>query len=201
MSRMQIAHRSLNSLCKLSGLTHLTKLTTSDSFAAPNPNDDIPTIPADIRQDGSSAQLTKPNIPIHVPHGEALDVPDMNRPPPVEGAEEGEGSLDAMGRPIPTEELFVKDAFLVFRALCKLSMKALVTETYVLLPLYKIGADEQRERSEIFSYEIETPITPSRPHYPQVACRLVHQSSYQYPFQYLYGNDSVLAGYQAVPLP
>ena len=58
----------------------------------------------------------------------------MNRPPPVEGAEEGEGSLDAMGRPIPTEELFVKDAFLVFRALCKLSMKALVTETYVLPP-------------------------------------------------------------------
>lgn len=38
-----------------------------------------------------------------------------------------------MGRPIPTDELFVKDAFLVFRALCKLSMKPLVTERYVCL--------------------------------------------------------------------
>jgi hypothetical protein len=36
-----------------------------------------------------------------------------------------------MGRPIPTDELFVKDAFLVFRALCKLSMKPLVTERCV----------------------------------------------------------------------
>ena len=37
--------------------------------------------------------------------------------------------MDASGRPIPVEELFVKDAFLVFRALCKLSMKPLVTES------------------------------------------------------------------------
>ena len=69
--------------------------------------------------------------PIHVPHGEALDVPDAPQQNIAEGGAEDEGSLDAMGRPIPTEELFVKDAFLVFRALCKLSMKALVTETYV----------------------------------------------------------------------
>ena len=41
--------------------------------------------------------------------------------------EDDEG-MDSMGMPIPTEELFVKDAFLVFRALCKLSMKSLVTE-------------------------------------------------------------------------
>jgi brefeldin A-inhibited guanine nucleotide-exchange protein len=110
-------------------------LTRSDSFAAPNPNDDIPTLPANIGQ-GPDAQLPKASIPIHVPHGEALDVPDAQQPAPhmpEGGAEEGEGSLDAMGRPIPTEELFVKDAFLVFRALCKLSMKALVTETYVPL--------------------------------------------------------------------
>jgi brefeldin A-inhibited guanine nucleotide-exchange protein len=74
-----------------------------------------------------------PNAPpIHVPHGEALDVPDAPQPNLAEGGAEDEGSLDAMGRPIPTEELFVKDAFLVFRALCKLSMKALVTETYVI---------------------------------------------------------------------
>jgi len=124
----------------------------------------------------------------------------MNRPPPVEGAEEGEGSLDAMGRPIPTEELFVKDAFLVFRALCKLSMKALVTETYVLPPMYEGRADEQRERFEIFSYAIETPLTPPRPHYPQVTCGPVHQSSYQYSIQYFDGNDSIPAGNQAVPL-
>ena len=39
-----------------------------------------------------------------------------------------EGNLDALGRPIPVEDLFVKDAFLVFRALCKLSMKPLVTD-------------------------------------------------------------------------
>lgn len=44
--------------------------------------------------------------------------------------DESEGNLDALGRPIPTEDLFVKDAFLVFRALCKLSMKPLVTERY-----------------------------------------------------------------------
>ena len=45
--------------------------------------------------------------------------------------EESEGNFDALGRPIPTEELLVKDAFLVFRALCKLSMKSLVTERSV----------------------------------------------------------------------
>ena len=112
----------------------------------------------------------------------------------MEGAEEGEGSLDAMGRPIPTEELFVKDAFLVFRALCKLSMKALVTETYVHLYMVDDGADEQRERSEIIPYAIETPLTPSRPDDSQIACRPVHQSSHQYPIQYLHGDDSVPTG-------
>ncbi|WVQ80563.1 hypothetical protein IAT38_002668 [Cryptococcus sp. DSM 104549] len=45
------------------------------------------------------------------------------------GMDESEGNLDALGRPIPTEELFVKDAFLVFRALCKLTMKTLVTDS------------------------------------------------------------------------
>jgi brefeldin A-inhibited guanine nucleotide-exchange protein len=46
----------------------------------------------------------------------------------MHGDDEADESLDANGRPIPAEELFVKDAFLVFRALCKLSMKPLVTE-------------------------------------------------------------------------
>lgn len=45
-----------------------------------------------------------------------------------QGMDEEGGSFDAMGRPIPTEQLFVKDAFLVFRALCKLTMKPLVTD-------------------------------------------------------------------------
>lgn len=31
-------------------------------------------------------------------------------------------------RPLSTQELFIKDAFLVFRALCKLTMKPLNTE-------------------------------------------------------------------------
>ena len=66
-------------------------------------------------------------ISIPVPNGDALDTPEPDAIPAA-GADEAEGSLDMMGRPIPTEELFVKDAFLVFRALCKLSMKPLVTE-------------------------------------------------------------------------
>lgn len=109
----------------------------SDSFDAPNPNDAIPVIPAHVEippisrsATPSQPQLPKTTVPIHVPNGEALDTPELAHAPQVPdgGAEEGEGSLDAMGRPIPTDELFVKDAFLVFRALCKLSMKPLVTE-------------------------------------------------------------------------
>ena len=64
-----------------------------------------------------------------------------------------------------------------------------------------VGAEEQRERSEIISYAIETPLTPSRPDDSEIACRLVHQSSHQYPIQYLHGDDSVPTGNQAVPLP
>jgi brefeldin A-inhibited guanine nucleotide-exchange protein len=65
-----------------------------------------------------------------MPNETALDTP--NPAAPVPGADGGldasEGNLDSLGRPIPVEDLFVKDAFLVFRALCKLSMKPLVTE-------------------------------------------------------------------------
>jgi len=81
-------------------------------------------------------------ISIPVPNGDALDIPEPSGapsaalvengapagPPPMD---ESEGNLDALGRPIPTEDLFVKDAFLVFRALCKLSKEPLVTETSV----------------------------------------------------------------------
>lgn len=58
--------------------------------------------------------------------------PAPNDAPTSAPMDEGEGNLDALGRPIPTEDLFVKDAFLVFRALCKLSMKPLVTERSVV---------------------------------------------------------------------
>jgi hypothetical protein len=34
-------------------------------------------------------------------------------------------------RPLTTTDLFIKDAFLVFRAMCKLTMKPLNTERYV----------------------------------------------------------------------
>lgn len=63
-----------------------------------------------------------------MPTEEAQGTPNPNANGGDAGLDESEGNLDSMGRPIPTEELFVKDAFLVFRALCKLSMKPLVTE-------------------------------------------------------------------------
>lgn len=91
---------------------------TLASFNEANPNDHIPTAPA--------AHLPTDTVSIAVPNGDALDIPDEQN---GHGDGENGGDLDIHGRPIPTEELFVKDAFLVFRALCKLSMKALVTES------------------------------------------------------------------------
>ena len=116
-----------------------------ESFAEPNPNDSIPTAPAPIDGPTDSplaSSSTPPQLPtstilIPVPNGDALDIPEPTTAPSAEATngtkpsgamDESEGNLDAMGRPIPTEDLFVKDAFLVFRALCKLSMKPLVTE-------------------------------------------------------------------------
>ena len=37
-----------------------------------------------------------------------------------------------------TNDLFIKDAFLVFRALCKLTMKPLNAERYVLYPICSV---------------------------------------------------------------
>ncbi|WWC88824.1 uncharacterized protein L201_003737 [Kwoniella dendrophila CBS 6074] len=120
---------------------------TLESFAEPNPNDSIPTAPAVIASDAepsSSTPSSPPKLPQHtvsipVPNGDALDTPEptsvtpsipmQDGPSGAGGLDEQEGTLDAMGRPIPTEELFVKDAFLVFRALCKLTMKPLVSES------------------------------------------------------------------------
>ncbi|WRT67630.1 uncharacterized protein IL334_004602 [Kwoniella shivajii] len=121
-----------------------TKLTL-ESFAEPNPNDDIPTAPAVIASDAepsmstpsSPPQLPQNTVSIPVPNGDALDIPeptDAAQSAPMQNGQttamdEQEGTLDSLGRPIPTEELFVKDAFLVFRALCKLTMKPLVSES------------------------------------------------------------------------
>ncbi|WVF69296.1 hypothetical protein IAT40_004072 [Kwoniella sp. CBS 6097] len=122
---------------------------TLESFAEPNPNDSIPTAPAVIADDAEpsfSTPSSPPRLPLHtvsipVPNGDALDVPEPAHAPQSASmadrrtntmgpaADETEGVLDSMGRPIPAEELFVKDAFLVFRALCKLTMKPLVSES------------------------------------------------------------------------
>lgn len=103
-----------------------------ESFAEPNPNDSIPTAPAPIRGDvENTPQLPSETITIPVPDADALDTPQPEANGNGHGdagLDESEGNLDINGRPIPTEELFVKDAFLVFRALCKLSMKPLVSE-------------------------------------------------------------------------
>ena len=103
--------------------------TLSETFAAPNPNDSIPTAPAPTDEKTNGNSNPTPPVTVPIPNGDALDTMDTSAANGAAGVdEEGAGSLDALGRPIPTEELFVKDAFLVFRALCKLSMKPLVTE-------------------------------------------------------------------------
>ena len=112
---------------------------TLESFDKPNPNDSIPTAPASLpieaesKEEGENGSPGVPTqtIAIPVPNGDALDVPAPVQPQGGD-ADEEEGNLDAMGRTIPTEDLFVKDAFLVFRALCKLAMKSLVTEKWVI---------------------------------------------------------------------
>lgn len=103
---------------------------TVESFSAPNPNDSVAPVPAIIAGDANvneSAQPAAQNpVSIHVPNSDALDTPEN-----AHAANGDEGSYDSEGRPIPTEELFVKDAFLVFRALCKLSVKSLVAESEI----------------------------------------------------------------------
>lgn len=95
---------------------------TLESFGAPNPNDSIPAAPAHLGSDAKAGDA-EPSAPsVEVPNGDALDTADH--------MQEGD-MIDSEGRPIPTDELFVKDAFLVFRALCKLSMKSLVTDSEI----------------------------------------------------------------------
>ncbi|GMK57374.1 hypothetical protein CspeluHIS016_0402080 [Cutaneotrichosporon spelunceum] len=101
---------------------------TVESFSAPNPNDSVAAGPAKLANDANISETAQAaaHTPasIHVPNGDALDTPE-NAHTNGDDAD----NLDAEGRPIATEELFVKDAFLVFRALCKLSMKALVIDS------------------------------------------------------------------------
>lgn len=101
----------------------------SESFDKPNPNDSIPTAPPPLKDGENTPHLPAETISIPVPNETALDTPHPpGAGPGPDGLDESEGNLDSLGRPIPVEDLFVKDAFLVFRALCKLSMKPLVTE-------------------------------------------------------------------------
>lgn len=101
---------------------------TLESFAEPNPNDSIPAAPAKLGSDANTGD-GHPRIPdVDAPNGDALDTADHVAADT--SVQEGE-MTDAEGRPIPTDELFVKDAFLVFRALCKLSMKSLVTDSEI----------------------------------------------------------------------
>nr|ODN91502.1 guanine nucleotide exchange protein for ADP-robosylation factor [Cryptococcus depauperatus CBS 7855] len=129
---------------------------TLESFAEQNPNDqipvDLPPIPdADRTEEEQDEGDGIPRLPQHtvsipVPDDDALgpgsselfpkspvhsqqEDPRMPQLPSEQAGDEEDGNLDAMGQPIPTEQLFAKDAFLVFRALCKLTMKPLVTDS------------------------------------------------------------------------
>jgi hypothetical protein len=58
--------------------------------------------------------------------------------------------------------------------------------------------DGQRKTSKVFTYAIQTPITPFGLDDPQVPLGLVCQSAHQHPIQYLNGNDAFPSGNQAV---
>ena len=79
----------------------------SDSFSAPNPNDNIP-----LEKSNEEAEARPDGLP------KASD--ELN--PDLQAHE------NALARDLTTEQLHVKDAFLVLRALCKLTMKPLLSE-------------------------------------------------------------------------
>jgi hypothetical protein len=62
----------------------------------------------------------------------------------------------------------------------------------------QVVTDGQRKRSKVFTYAIQTPITPFGLDDPQVPLGLVCQSAHQHPIQYLNGNDAFPSGNQAV---
>lgn len=76
---------------------------------------------------------------------------------------------------LSTQDMFTKDAFLVFRALCKLTMKPLNTERFVCtrLDLLLISSQFQRARLKIACDAVEASL-PS----PSVnGFELTHESS------------------------
>lgn len=88
----------------------LARPSCRDSFSAPNPNDDIP---LEATADG----------PEPITNGLPQASQELN--PDLQMHE------DAQARDLTLEQLYVKDAFLVLRALCKLTMKPLLSERYV----------------------------------------------------------------------
>jgi brefeldin A-inhibited guanine nucleotide-exchange protein len=85
---------------------NLTRSTRSDSFSAPNPNDNIPL-------DVSAEPGSKPD-------GLPLASQELNPDLQIQD--------DSPSRGLTLDQLYVKDAFLVLRALCKLTMKPLLSE-------------------------------------------------------------------------
>ena len=59
-------------------------------------------------------------------HCRAASDPTGDQPQHFEDEDDGSG----LHRELSTNDLFIKDAFLVFRALCKLTMKPLNSERY-----------------------------------------------------------------------
>ncbi|OCH90953.1 hypothetical protein OBBRIDRAFT_887302 [Obba rivulosa] len=82
--------------------------------------------PSDVPQSAKSHSGTGDH-----PNGHAgVSVQHLPEPPETTASETlGEEDAEIPMRPLSTQELFIKDAFLVFRALCKLTMKPLNTES------------------------------------------------------------------------
>ena len=60
---------------------------------------------------------------------EPVQPPSRSQTPTIR--RNGDGAEDDDHMPLTEQEMFVKDAFLVFRALCKLTMKPLMTDSCV----------------------------------------------------------------------
>jgi hypothetical protein len=92
----------------------------STSFAEPNPNDGI-----HLDNKGVESLEKLPAHPLPIATAAATDE-NLVGPQPLYSAhpDDQEGSI----RHLTTAQLFVKDAFLVFRALCKLNMEPLLSE-------------------------------------------------------------------------
>lgn len=63
---------------------------------------------------------------LYLPCSSTFSLPNPNDAAPEEVDPDNMSSIG--GVPLTEQEMFVKDAFLVFRALCKLTMKPLMSE-------------------------------------------------------------------------